>query len=458
MQSSHEQAVNVQHAIDGAKVSVLQWKIIICCFLIVAADGLDTAAIGFIAPAIMTEWGLSRPALTPLFMSGLLGLTLGALLFGPLADRLGRKNILIFSTFFFGLMCLLSAFSPNLTVLTVLRFLTGIGLGGAMPTAITLTSEFLPVRRRSALVTMMFCGFTLGSALGGVLTAQLLPTIHWQGMLILGGVLPLVLVLFLLVLLEESPRYRLLKKHSDQQMLSLMRRLTGVNYDPQTAFFLPENKTGKSAISALFQKKLVVITVVLWCAFFMSLLVIYMLSSWLPTLLAGIGIDLEHASWITAAFQIGGTLGALSLGMLMDKQNPYKVLIVSYAMGGVFIASMGTASVSIPLLVLVIFGAGVGVSGAQVGFNALVATLYPTECRATGVSWSNAMGRCGAIFGALAGGAMISWELSFSTIFMLLGIPAMITALCLVILLQIARAKRQSAESPLSAAVAQEAA
>lgn len=457
MQFSEPKSINVQQAIDDQKVGFLQWKILICCFLVVAADGLDTAGIGFIAPAIMTEWELSKPALTPLFISGLLGLTVGALLFGPLADRLGRKNILIFSISLFGLMSLLSAFSPSLTVLIVARFLTGIGLGGALPTAITLTSEFLPVRRRSALVTMMFCGFTLGSALGGVLTAQLLPFIQWRGILIVGGVLPLVLVLFLLFLMEESPRYRLLKQHPAEQMLRLMRKLTGVNYADQTSFFLAENKTEKNSIVALFQKNLLAITLVLWCAFFMSLLVIYMVSSWLPTLLAGIGIELESASWITAAFQIGGTLGALLLGALMDKQNPYKVLIVSYAMGAAFIASIGAASTSIPVLVMVIFGAGVGLSGAQVGFNALVATLYPTGCRATGVSWANAMGRCGAIFGALVGGAMISWDLGFSTIFMVLGVPALITALCLLILLQIARIKRHGMQLHISAVTAHEA-
>lgn len=442
MQSSQPHAVNVQQAIDDAKVTSLQWKVLICCFLIVATDGLDTAAIGFIAPAIMAEWGLSRPALTPLFMAGLFGLTVGALLFGPLADRLGRKKILIFSTFFFGLMSLLSAFSPDMTVLTLLRFLTGLGLGGAMPTAITLTSEFLPVRRRSALVTLMFCGFTLGSALGGILTAQLLPYIHWQGILVLGGVLPLALVLVLLVVLEESPRYRILRQHPAEKVAALMRKVTGVAYADQTRFFLEESKTGKSAISALFQKGLLLVTLVLWCAFFMSLLVIYMLSSWLPTLLEGIGIDLSHASWVTASFQIGGTLGALFLGFMMDKKSPYKVLIASYAIGGLLIAAIGVSSSSMLLLVLAIFGAGVGVSGAQVGFNALLATLYPTECRATGVSWSNAWGRCGAIFGALAGGTMISWGLDFKTIFLLLGIPALITAVCLMLLFVIAQRKK----------------
>jgi len=447
MTSNQSDAINIQKAIDAAPISPFQWKILVFCFLIVATDGLDTAAIGFIAPAIISDWGLSKPALTPLFIAGLLGLTLGALVFGPLADRIGRKKVLVFSTFFFGLMSLFSAFSPDMTVLTVLRFLTGVGLGGAMPTAITLTSEFLPMRRRSALVTLMFCGFTLGSALGGILTAQLLQHINWHGILVIGGVLPLLLSGALLYFLAESPRYRILRQHAPHLIGSVLQKITGQVYTQNVRFYLEERKTGKGAVTALFQNGRVFMTLVLWCAFFMSFLIIYMLSSWLPTLLQGIGVDLSHASWVTASFQIGGTVGAVYLGYLMDKVNPYRVLVISYVAGAVFIALIGITTASTLLLVLVIFGAGVGVSGSQVGFNALSAILYPTECRATGVSWSNASGRCGAIFGALAGGTMISWGFDFSTIFMLLAVPALITAICLGILFMFAQTKKRRALS-----------
>lgn len=442
--SNTSQSLSVQKALDDSPISRYQWKIILLCFLIVATDGLDTAAIGFIAPAIIADWGLSKPQLTPLFISGLIGLTLGAIIFGPLADRLGRKKILIFSVFFFGLMSLLSAFSPNMETLAFLRFLTGIGLGGAMPTAITLTSEFLPARRRSALVTLMFCGFTLGSALGGVLTAQLLHLVNWHGILVLGGVLPLALVIMLSIFLDESPRYRVSKNEPAQNIAAFMGKITGKTY-PNTVFHLDEIKTGKSAVTALFQPGLFMVTAVLWLAFFMSFLIIYLFSSWVPTLLGSIGVELSKASWITAAFQIGGTLGAIYLGNLMDKRNPYKVLITSYILGAGFIALIGFSTSNIPLLVLGIFGAGVGISGAQVGFNSLSAILYPTECRATGVSWANAAGRCGAIFGAFAGGTMISWGYEFTTIFKALAFPALITASCILVLYMFSLAKQKRA-------------
>lgn len=163
---------DLQALIDAAPVGKMQWRVIICCFLVVMLDGFDTAAIGFIAPDIRTHWQLSASELAPLFGAGLLGLTAGALLCGPLADRFGRKRVIELCVALFGALSLLSAFSPDIETLVLLRFLTGLGLGGAMPNTITMTSEYLPARRRGALVTLMFCGFTLGSAMGGIVSAQ----------------------------------------------------------------------------------------------------------------------------------------------------------------------------------------------------------------------------------------------------------------------------------------------
>lgn len=178
---------DLQALIDAAPVGKMQWRVIICCFLVVMLDGFDTAAIGFIAPDIRTHWQLTAGDLAPLFGAGLLGLTAGALLCGPLSDRFGRKRVIELCVFLFGALTLASAFSPDLQTLVFLRFLTGLGLGGAMPNTITMTSEYLPARRRGALVTLMFCGFTLGSAFGGIISAQLVSVIGWHGILVLGG-------------------------------------------------------------------------------------------------------------------------------------------------------------------------------------------------------------------------------------------------------------------------------
>ena len=444
----------LQALIDAAPIGAMQWLVIICCFLVVMMDGFDTAAIDFIAPAIREHWQLSAADLAPLFGAGLLGLTAGALLCGPLSDKLGRKRVIEWCVALFGLFSLLSAFSPNLEMLIVLRFLTGLGLGGAMPNTITMTSEYLPSRRRGALVTLMFCGFTLGSALGGIVSAQLVAVIGWHGILVLGGVLPLALFFGLLVALPESPRWLVRRQRPQAQISRTIGAMTGERYE-NTEFWLDEPAaTQKGSISQLFAGRQLTITLMLWVVFFMSLLIIYLLSSWMPTLLNHRGIDLQHASWVTAAFQVGGTLGALLLGVLMDKFNPFWVLAVSYALGAVCIVMIGLSENGLWLMALAIFGTGIGISGSQVGLNALTATLYPTQSRATGVSWSNAIGRCGAIVGSVSGGMMMAMNFSFDTLFFVIAVPAAVSAVMLTLLTLVVRQSSRVPESqPVMGAV-----
>ncbi len=339
----------------------------------------------------------------------------------------------------FGALSLLSAFSPDIETLVLLRFLTGLGLGGAMPNTITMTSEYLPARRRGALVTLMFCGFTLGSAMGGIVSAQLVPLIGWHGILALGGILPLMLFFGLLFALPESPRWQVRRQLPQAVVARTVSAITGERYH-DTQFFLHEvAAVAKGSIRQLFAGRQLVITLMLWVVFFMSLLIIYLLSSWMPTLLNHRGIDLQQASWVTAAFQVGGTLGALLLGVLMDRLNPFRVLAVSYALGAVCIVMIGLSENGLWLMALAIFGTGIGISGSQVGLNALTATLYPTQSRATGVSWSNAIGRCGAIVGSLSGGMMMTLNFSFDTLFFVIAIPAAISAVMLTLLTVVVR-------------------
>ncbi len=179
--------IDVQAFIDAQAVSAFQLRVLSLCFLIVAMDGFDTAAIGFIAPALAHDWQLSPAQLSPILGAALAGLALGAFAAGPLADRFGRKSVLLLSVLFFGGWSLASAYAGSVETLALLRFLTGLGLGGAMPNAITLTSEYCPRRHRALMVTAMFCGFTLGSALGGLLAARMVPALGWESVLLLGG-------------------------------------------------------------------------------------------------------------------------------------------------------------------------------------------------------------------------------------------------------------------------------
>ncbi|PUA20451.1 MFS transporter [Glaciimonas sp. PCH181] len=441
--------MDVQQFIDGHPFSRFQKQLLVLCFLVVAIDGFDTASIGFIAPALRAEWHLTTASLAPLFGIGLFGLMSGALLLGPLADRYGRKPVLLLSVGFFAVASLLSAFATGLPMLLALRFLTGLGLGGAMPSAITLTSEYCPQPRRASLVTLMFCGFTLGSAFGGLIAAQLLASIGWRGVLLIGGALPLLLLPVLWMALPESLRWMVMRGRGAVAIAAIASRIKARSEHTLPQLVVSDRKLPGSPVAQLFRPGLLGGTLLLWSTFFMSLLIIYLLSSWLPMLLSGAGHSLSQASFISSAFQIGGTAGAILLGRWMDRYRPQRVLAIAYLAAAVCIVAVGLSTNNVPVLVLAVFGVGFGVSGSQVGVSALAAAFYPTTSRATGVSWASAVGRSGAVVGSMVGGALLAAQLSNQAIFLLLAIPAVLAACALLAMGRLqSRAKSALIPSP----------
>jgi AAHS family 4-hydroxybenzoate transporter-like MFS transporter len=422
--------VDIQEFINSRKLSSFQLTVLILCFLVVAVDGFDTAAIGYISPALVAQWKVTRPQLAPLFGAGLFGLMAGAFIFGPVADKVGRKAVLVFATAAFAVASLLSATATSIESLMIWRFVTGIGLGGAMPSAITLTSEYCPERNRSLLVMVMFCGFTLGGALGGLSAAVLIADWGWQGVLVLGGVLPLVLAVVLVFLLPESVRYLVLKGGQDARVARILKR-----FDPaaslQGATFVGVRRAHGSPVGQLFKPGLMAGTLLLWLTFFMSLLVFYLLTSWLPTLLNSAGQSMASASLIALMLPVGSTVGAIVIGLLMDRYNPHLVLFFSYLLAAAFILMLGFSTASVTLLVIAVFGAGIGTGGSQIGINALAAAFYPTASRATGVSWSNAIGRTGSVVGSMVGGQLLGLGWGLGAVFSMAAVPAVIAGLAI---------------------------
>jgi len=422
---STKHTIDVQNFINSHTLSRFQKLVIALCFAVVAIDGFDTAAVGFVAPALKMQWSLTPAQLAPLFGSGLFGLMIGAFIFGPMADKIGRKAVLVATTLFFGLASIACAFSASIEMLTVLRFVTGLGLGGAMPAAITLTSEFCPERERSSLVTLMFCGFTSGSAAAGLLGSHVVTAYGWKGLLVLGGILPIALAPVLWALLPESARYLTLKGARSEMIAAVLQRVAP-EADLQDAIFSGVRQPKGSPMLQLFEKGLATGTLLIWLTFFMSLLVFYLLSSWLPLVITNAGFSLANASLMAATLATGGTAGAIVIGRLMDRFDPRLVLAVSYVLAGVFVVLLGSATGSPRLLVFAIFGAGFGAAGAQVGVNALAATYYPTASRATGVSWANAFGRIGSVLGSTVGGFLLSFGWDLATVFSVAAIPAFV--------------------------------
>ena len=429
-----DRRVDVQTFLNENKFSGYQWLIFGLCFLIVLLDGFDTAAIGFIAPSLINEWGVSKPALAPVLSAALFGLAAGALSAGPLADRLGRKRVLVGSVLVFGVACLGSAFAGDLTQLTVLRFVTGIGLGAAMPNAVTLMSEYCPNQRRAMLTNAMFSGFPLGAAFGGFLASWMIPQFGWRSVLVLGGVTPLLLVVVMVLLLPESVRYMVAKGQPVERIRAVLIRISATAQQAQS-FFMTETKAaveGQSGLGVVLSPAYRVGSLMLWLAYFMGLVIFYALINWMPILFKDAGIAPKDATLIAALFPLGG-VGAIFFGWLMDRFNGNKIIAVGYALTAVSIYAIGQVAGNVGILVLVVFVAGTIMNTAQSSMPALAAGYYPTQGRATGVAWMLGIGRFGGIAGSFLVAELARRHLDFATIFMVIAVPGVIAAIALLV-------------------------
>ena len=440
-----QNTARISEIIDNAKISPYQILIFSLCFLIVLLDGFDTALIGYIAPALREEWSLLPAQLSPAFGAGLLGLLIGSLIFGPVADAIGRKRVLLVSILIFGGGTLASAYTHSIESLTLLRLITGIGLGGAMPTCITLSSEYSPARRRMIMVTLSWSGFTAGLALGGLLAGQIIPAFGWRGVLMLGGIVPLLLLPLLAWQMPESVRFMTSSpKHADRLRL-VVERITGKSW-AGVAIIDEERPTQvRSPISHLFIEGRAVRTLLLWLAFFCSLFVFYQLTSWLPSILKDAGYDIVHASRIGAMVPLGGTLGAILMALLMDRVGPYRVLALSYLGAAMVVGATGYLMGDVYTLAATVFLIGFGVAGAQNGLNLVSATIYPTAARVTGVSWAMASGRFGSIVGSMLGAWMIAAAGSSEVFFIWLALPVLVGSAAIFLLYRLSLSHRASA-------------
>ncbi len=371
-----------QDKTDVERLSPFQLFIFLVCLLIMLADGFDAAAMGYVVPALTREWGLAAHAFGAVLSASLVGLAAGALAAGPVADRVGRKPVLVLSVLAF--------------------FLTGLGLGAATPVAVTLLSESVPARHRPLLLNGMFCGFTLGAALGGFAAAAIIPPFGWRAVFVLGGVVPLLLALMAAFTLPESAR-----------------------------FAEAARRDGPNGVAVILSRGLRLRTLMLWIAYFMGVLVLYLITSWLPTLVKQSGVSLRSAALVAALFPLGGTLGAIVCGWLMGRVNAYRLVAGAFFACGALIWVLGQVVGHAFWLPALTFGAGAFTGAALVSMPTLAATLYPTQARASGVGWMLGIGRLGGILGAVLGGVMLKAGLPAATIFALLAVPALIAGAAL---------------------------
>jgi MFS transporter, AAHS family, 4-hydroxybenzoate transporter len=408
-------ALDVRRFIDEQPFGRYQLLIAGLCAAIVFIDGFDAQVMGFVAPALSAELHIPRVALGTVISSGTFGMLIGALVFGPLADRIGRKPVLVTCALTFAAGSLLTAGAASAAQLTAFRVFTGIGMGGAMPNAIALTSEYMPARSRNAAVMTMFCGFSFGSAFAGWTAAAVISRFGWQAVFLIGGTIPILLAIVSIAVLPGSTR------------AFLSRIAPGAPVPDEVVAGDDSHASPSFSVGELFAARRTAVTLLLWTMFFMNLLNLWFLNNWLPTIMHDAGMRIETASLVTSLFQIGGLIGALMLAGLWGRRLSFGILAVIYLSAALFILLIGEAGASIPLLVAAVFASGMGVIGGQTAANALAADFYPTAIRATGVGWALGIGRVGSILGPILGGVLLSYG-DARRVFWAASVPAVIAA------------------------------
>jgi AAHS family 4-hydroxybenzoate transporter-like MFS transporter len=386
---------------DEAVLTGLQIRVGLLCALIQMLDGYDLSAIGLAVPALIKAWGLPPAAFTLAFALSSVGIMVGAMLSGPVADRFGRKPVLLASVALFGVFSLLSAFATSLDMLVALRFLTGIGIGGAMPTTVALTSDYAPARRRTSLVMFMFTGNTIGAFAAGQIAALILPGWGWQGIFYVGGVAPLAMLLVLPFVLPESPQFR------DGA------RPTSAKANP---------------VLGLLEGRLATSTLMLWAIFLINLLNMYLISYWLPTVLNLGGLTPAEAAFSASYYSAGAILSTLLLGPLITRFGAERVLGLSLTLGAICIGVVALVPLPYVATMLLLCCAGGGFVGSQLGLNGFAAAVYPVAMRSTGIGWALGVGRLGGIAGPIVGGALLGLGFPPAQIMLFACGPGLVTA------------------------------
>lgn len=427
--------VNVTQVIDGGRFGAFQWGVAIWCGVLVTLDGFDNGAIAFVAPVIAPLWHINVPSFGPVFGAGLFGLMIGALASGPIADRWGRKTTVLISTLIFGVFALATVWAQSMGQLYILRFLTGLGVGGLMPNSIALTAEYAPRRIRNTVTAIMFLGFALGAGGGGFVGAAIIPSFGWQSLFLIGGAVPLVLLPVAIFVLPESIRFLVTRGGHPARVARLLNRLRGTSdYDGSESFVIDEKRLHGFTVRHLLTEGRAVNTILLWTVFFCNLLVMYFLTNWLPTVLREANVPLGTALTLSGAMPWGGILSTLILGPIVDRVGAPVIVTLLYLCAAVFVVAVGLVGGDVPLLWLTIIGCGACIIGGQSFINVMAAVIYPTAIRSTGVGWALGVGRVGAIVGPMIGGVLLAAHFAPRNLFFSIAVPALIAAAAMFVL------------------------
>jgi AAHS family 4-hydroxybenzoate transporter-like MFS transporter len=423
--------IYVSDVIDHSRLSGLQLRVLALCSLCMIVDGFDVQAMGYVAPAIIKQWGIAKADLGSVFGAGLLGMTLGALVMGMIADRIGRRPVLNIAMLGLALSMFATSQATTVHQLTLLRFLTGLCMGAIVPNAVALSGEFSPARMRITLMMVASSGFILGGAVGGAIAAALIPAYGWASVFIVGAASPLLLGMAMLAALPESIQYLAVKQRRLDWVRRNLLKIDGtLVIMPTTGIAASDRQKRGAPILQLLRDGMAVGTLLLWLLNFMNLLAAYFLANWLPVIVSESGHDASQAVLAGTIFWIGGLIGNLLLGWLVDRHGFGATLAVNLLVGAIAVALIGQVAGSMLLACLVISAAGFCILGGQSALNALAAAFYPTPVRSTGTGWALGVGRLGSIFGPVIGGELMRLNWATADLLVVAALPSVIALAC----------------------------
>jgi AAHS family 4-hydroxybenzoate transporter-like MFS transporter len=422
--------LDVSTVVNDKPLGAYQIAVIVLCGLLMFIDGFDTQAISYMAPLMAKEWTVSREALGPIFSSALAGLMAGYLVLAPLSDRFGHRRMLLASTIVFSLFTLAMLLATNVDEVIALRFMTGLGLGAAAPSAVALTGEYSPARLRASTVLAIYCGFSLGFVAAGGAAAALMPAYGWRSLLWVGSLVPLAFTAALFLWLPESLLYMVRIGAEKSRIWAVLRKIDrNLPVEPPRRFTMGPEDT-RSVVADLFRGERAAGTLLLWFVYILNLAEFYALQSWMPSILSGLAFPLDTVVLATSLTTAGGIAAAFVVGPAMDRIGAYASLATLYAAGVLFTALMGVALTRPEwVLLTAAFFAGFCISGGQKSAIALAAIYYPAPIRSTGVGWALGIGRIGGIAGPLIVGRLFDWKLSAQDVLYLAALPMLLAAL-----------------------------
>src|SRR3984957_19353030 len=438
IQGADMSEINISRMVDTARLRPFHLWLTLWCLLAMMADGFDLLNASIAGPALIKEWGISRASLGPVFSASLVGFFVGAPFFGYLGDRFGRRMAIITSLMLVGLTTWACAWATNLQDLLWLRFLSGLGLGGVLPNVIALNAEFTPKRLRATVLVVIAMGISLGGMIPGIVGVTLMPTYGWPVIFVVGGIVPLVVGLGMMFAIPDSIKFMVLRGGHDEEVARLARKLDPtLTIESGTRFVLDHAegsaKTRGSPL-ALFRHGWAAVTALVWLIFVLNLMANNLMNAWLPMIVQSTGHSAAQGAYAGSLYQLGGTIGGLCMGILIDRFG-LKVLVAAFALGVPVLVFTGTPGISESLLLAMAFFSGCVIIGMQTALNASAGLIYPTDLRANGVGYALGVGRVGSIAGPLLGSLLTRLEMPPETFFYVTAIGPLLCAGCCVLLL-----------------------